>query len=798
MKKILSLMLVLSMVLGSFGFAFATPADVAGTDYENAVERLVALGVITGYEDGSFKPDNTITRAEFAAIAVRTLGLEAAAKVSGGSTMFTDTEGHWATGYINIASGQGIVNGYPDGTFKPNAPVKFEEAITMLVRALGYEPAVTGGYPAGYLAKAAELEISDDVKGTVGTPAVRGIVAQLTDNSLEVQLMERKTWGDEANYEPVDKTLLEDKIGVKVIEGTVEAFDADDKEVTIAGEDYDYVDVSFEGLLNSTVDAWKLDGDIVYVDVDSDIVYDFVAELQDEDGDATVVLADVEKIELEGGKTYKLNDTVTLPTGLVAGDFAKVILNDSKVANVERYEAVEAGLITSVEEDIIEYTKIDATKKLRDLDEADEMIVIINGEKAEYSDLEAGMYFDYDEYETDEFIIVATDKTVQGELERVKWSDLEIKVAGDYYDLAASAYVSEDNGDDYATATEAAFDNLFDEEVKVVLNNKGDVVYVTADVEDTTTTFYGFITAVDNFTDKIKIEKVVDGDMETVTYDFDADEVTPAVDGSVFMNNFYEFEIDEDNAVVAMDSSVFGPTGETIVEFDEDNDTMMDDDDKYYYVDSDAKIFDVTDTSDVKVYTWDEIEGTSLSSTDNLTVSVDGTQVDLMVITATNGSADLGSGDEYEFGFVLDRERVSSDDYEFEIMTADGKITVLVDDSTAAVAYDMVAYELTSDDEADIVANSVYDTLAPIAAKDADWTSDDGTVDQDSVDGDMLKIDGVEYKVASDAIVYEVVDASDDDYAQADLSDINDDVATTEASFIVENGLIKVLFFTNK
>lgn len=792
MKKILSLMLVLSMVLGSFGLAFAAPADVVGTDYENAVKRLVALGVITGYEDGSFKPDNTITRAEFAAIAVRTLGLEAAAKVSGGSTMFTDTEGHWATGYINIASGQKIVNGYPDGTFKPNAPVKFEEAITMLVRTLGYEPAVTGGYPAGYLAKAAELEISDDVKGSVGTPAVRGIVAQLTDNSLEVELMERQTWGDEANYEPVDKTLLENKIGVEIIKGSVEAFDEDDKEVTIAGEDYDYVDVNFEGLVNSTVVAWEISGDIVYVDVDSEIVYDFVVELQDEDGEEVTNLAQVEKIKLEGGKTYKLNDDVTLPTGLEADDFAKVILNDSKIANLERYAVGEAGIITSVEEDILEYAQANSNKKIRDLDEADEIIVIINGEKAEYSELETGMYFDFVEYDTDEFILVATDKVVMGELERVRWSDSEIKVDGTYYDLAANAYVSDDDGDDYETAAEDKFDSLFDEEIKVVLNNKGDVAYVSADLEDDTTTFYGFVTAVDDFADKVKIDKVVDGDMENITYDFDDSEVTPAVDAAL-MNNFFEFEVDEDNKVVAMKSSVFGSTGITIEAFSDSNDTMTDSTDKYYYVDSDVKIFDVTDTNDIEVYTWDEIEGTSLNATDNLTVSVDGVNVKLMVITATNGDASLGSGNDFEFGFVLDRSRVSSSKFEYEIMTQDGKITVEVSDSATAEADAMVAYELTSDDEADIVAESVYGDMATVADESSDWTDGTGTVDAGTVDGDMITISGTEYKVASDAIIYEAV--ASDDFDEADLSDINDDDNSTNVSYIVENGLIKVLFF---
>ena len=77
MKKILSLVLVLVLALGSF--SFAAPQDVVGTDYESAVSKLMGLSVLTGYPDDTFKPAATITRAELAAVAVRLLGLESAA-----------------------------------------------------------------------------------------------------------------------------------------------------------------------------------------------------------------------------------------------------------------------------------------------------------------------------------------------------------------------------------------------------------------------------------------------------------------------------------------------------------------------------------------------------------------------------------------------------------------------------------------------------------------------------------------------------------------------------------------------
>ena len=98
MKKGLSLVLVLAMVLGCFSFVSAASySDVAGTSYEEAVARLSLLEILTGYKDGTFKPEDQITRAEFAAVAVRAKGLEATAQASKGlPTGFSDVPGtHW-------------------------------------------------------------------------------------------------------------------------------------------------------------------------------------------------------------------------------------------------------------------------------------------------------------------------------------------------------------------------------------------------------------------------------------------------------------------------------------------------------------------------------------------------------------------------------------------------------------------------------------------------------------------------------------------------------------------------------
>ena len=108
------------------------PADAW---YNNAVSTLSNAGVIDGYEDGTFKPDGNITRAEFATIAVRFFE----ATYDGGD-LFSDIAGHWAQDYINEAANAGIVDGYPDGTFRPQQYITRAEAMTMVNRTIERHP----------------------------------------------------------------------------------------------------------------------------------------------------------------------------------------------------------------------------------------------------------------------------------------------------------------------------------------------------------------------------------------------------------------------------------------------------------------------------------------------------------------------------------------------------------------------------------------------------------------------------------------------------------------------------------
>lgn len=104
--------------------------DINGHWAEVSIKNLVDAGAITGYPDGSFKPDNTITRAEFAAILVKAYKLTAA-----DGKIFADTSSHWAKDAIATAAANGIISGYSDTTFGPDDQITREQIALMIVRA---------------------------------------------------------------------------------------------------------------------------------------------------------------------------------------------------------------------------------------------------------------------------------------------------------------------------------------------------------------------------------------------------------------------------------------------------------------------------------------------------------------------------------------------------------------------------------------------------------------------------------------------------------------------------------------
>lgn len=177
------------VVLGTGVFA-ANFSDVpTNANYADAVNVLVDDGILTGDENGNFNPNNTITRAEFATIICRFLGIEDEAKAMN-TSKFTDvTAGHWAKGYIAKASDMGVITGNGDGTFSPEDNVTYEQAVKMLICAVGFEEEATeaGGWPDGYIKVAEDFGYLKDLNKNIGQQITRAEVAVLLANYIKEQ-----------------------------------------------------------------------------------------------------------------------------------------------------------------------------------------------------------------------------------------------------------------------------------------------------------------------------------------------------------------------------------------------------------------------------------------------------------------------------------------------------------------------------------------------------------------------------------------------------------------------------------
>ena len=188
LKKVLALVLAFACAFTMFaGAAFTDSADIK-VDTE-VVDTLVALGVVNGYDDGSFKPNGTVTRAEMAKmIYVLRTGNSDASAYNDDKTSFTDIGSHWARGYIKYCQSLGIIAGKSNTKFCPNDKVTAQEAAKMLLVTLGYDATKAGLVGANWAAKtnalADENGLLEDVTTSFTAACPRQYAAQIIYNAV--------------------------------------------------------------------------------------------------------------------------------------------------------------------------------------------------------------------------------------------------------------------------------------------------------------------------------------------------------------------------------------------------------------------------------------------------------------------------------------------------------------------------------------------------------------------------------------------------------------------------------------
>lgn len=189
LKKVISTVAALSLSASAVSaFAVNFPDVAEDASYAQAVQELSALGVVSGFEDGTFRPDELVTRAQMSKFIVDALAETEQAEASKAVTQFADVaEDHWAKGYINQGVADTFISGYGDGNFGPDDNVTYAQAQSMLVRAIGYQTYAegSGGWPNGYKTWAASQGITKGISGlSDDTQLTRAQVAQLVDNTM--------------------------------------------------------------------------------------------------------------------------------------------------------------------------------------------------------------------------------------------------------------------------------------------------------------------------------------------------------------------------------------------------------------------------------------------------------------------------------------------------------------------------------------------------------------------------------------------------------------------------------------
>ena len=293
LKKVLALVLAFACAFTMFAGA-ASYSDKADIKATTAVDMLSSLGVIQGYEDGSFKPNTTVTRAQMAKMIFTIMngGNDNAKAYTSLPTKFTDLPtAAWAQGYVRYLQNTGIIAGKSVTKFAPNDTVTGLEAAKMVLVAAGYnaqKAGLTGAAWAQNTMKYGQLNnLFEDVDTDLNAALPRQYAAQILYNALD---MERVVWSNDIeDFKPATDVKDDKTIGGKYMDlvktdaaqlTKVEKTSGKDTyEIVVGGNKYDKVPTDVSALIGLKVKVLlreKANGNTdvygVYADDDSKVI----------------------------------------------------------------------------------------------------------------------------------------------------------------------------------------------------------------------------------------------------------------------------------------------------------------------------------------------------------------------------------------------------------------------------------------------------------------------------------------------------------------------------------------------
>lgn len=323
MKKIYISLILIIMILTIGNCCLAAQFyDTLGTKYESPTEILYTLGIVNGTSEHVFSANRAVTRAEMAKLIFSVYGLDdlLVDAAPAGKKPFKDVkESAWYYDYVCAASDMGFINGYSDGTFRPNETVTYAEAITMIIRALGYTELTSKpgeSWEAPYIRKMNEIRLAKNVGYFKNSDdASRGNIAIMIWNMLNCEtymIVKEKTYAgfvrDNIPGKVIDRyypdyAILDDDILTNVSFGVFKV--GDEKEVVYFLYTKEAGFLMYDEPIPLRRIGVKMSG-IYNIRQETAIGLNFIYDTEFDDG-ATVELEDIYK--LKGKDVYTLGDS---------------------------------------------------------------------------------------------------------------------------------------------------------------------------------------------------------------------------------------------------------------------------------------------------------------------------------------------------------------------------------------------------------------------------------------------------------------------------------------------------------
>lgn len=801
MKKVLSIVLSLVMVICMMPvMAFADTSnaaypDIAGEPCEGAVNVLSALGVIDGYEDGTYRPDETITRAELTKIVITALGV--ADYASSTTSSYTDmANAQWAVPFVEYATNLNLVNGYGDGRFGPSDPITYEQAATLIVRAIGYTDdcnEMNGTWPAIYVQKATALGLFQNVTNGGATGATRGDTAVMLYNALTVPQVYADNDGQTLNKYGPDEQYL-------TMMDTLNANGSSEYKV-VSSADADTAVNNISG----------------YIGAGAEVIYN--------ENDEVIALSDIKttfltgeykssnnRFEAEDGTTYTLGSNVykvfadsndgkitNAPTAGVdaftnnANDGQKTFTADDNgktftiaatvsgrtitgIYSIAFWEVTEDDQVTSSDLNQIERNQRLLSKDfpLNDDQEIDTNAFILNGvDSLDAIEADNIVYVYTDEKGDDEItrIDVGTE-TVTGTISRMPSNKSSVTIDGTTYDVSS-------------VKSDALSDVSAGDEVTLYLDYQGDV-YATDTISGSAGNFAVVIAkSGDGPTDS-----AVGGTARVQLLTADGARVYD-IDGSEYLDNdslawtddpstglpegrIVQYAVNDDGQITEMtapdseDYAIVEATANGKVTsggyFDSHN---ISDSALIFTAPAEGNTFDYSDTDDLAVVEKADILNTDVALA-TYVYDVETNRIVCMVIDDSSTSEDL-------YGIVTDTYSIANnksgaDFYIGSELTTDGEVsgdTPTKIDANAAL-YQIKRTTNGSYSFGDVTAKKEY--AVPAESETTGITVSNGYV--------QFTGDGTRYNLYDDAIVY-VYNTTDEEYSIEDSGILEDDNVTS-------------------